>query len=563
MGRRLEPEEKDYCADAQRYAEQVVAGKLPACQQVIDACRRQLSDLGRPYGTDWPWKFDRERASSVCTFIELLPHVKGRWKSVNIELEPWQCFIVTTIFGWIDDEGFRRFRTAYIEVPRKNAKTTLCAGLALYMLCADGEPGAEVYSAAVTKDQARISWEIAQAQVKRESEMRKFYGVEPLAHSIVIEQTGSFFKPLARDADSLEGLSPHCAIIDEVHAHKTREVWDVLNVARGSRRQSLLFAITTAGDNKVGVCYEQHGYVEQILGGRHRDDRYFGIIYTLDAHEDWTTIEAARKANPNFGVSVLPDDIDMMSRQAQANAQAQNTFLTKRMNVWVSVGTAYFNMLAWDTICKEDGITVEQFHGEPCIIGMDLATKKDLAAKMIVFKRGGNFYVFGRYYLPSDAIAAGNPNYDFYRGWEKQGLLTVTEGNVTDYDYIERDLLSDMATLRPIHVGVDPNYNAGQLTTRMLSAGVPMIEVPQNVMTFSEPMKTLDALIVAGRIKHCGDPVLQWAIGNVVARVDVKGNVYPRKEHEANKIDPAVALMSALSLHLKIGEQWDYRVVAI
>jgi phage terminase large subunit-like protein len=668
-----------------------VAGEVRAGELVRLACARQLRDIEAWESGNSKWNWQPESGSRVCRFIEHLQHVKGRWKSPTIELEPWQCWLLTTLFGWVDGDGFRRYRTAYIEVPRKNAKalaldtpiptpsgwttmgvlrvgdtvlddmgahctviaesevftdhdcyemnfsngesivadaghrwatstvqfgtniyttleifatqewghvlpgilgvevmsvrkvepvptkciavdspshmflcgrtmlpthnTTICAGVALFMLCADGEPGPEVYSTAVTKDQARISWDTAAQMVKRDSEMRAHYGVEPLAHSITVESAGGYFKPLARDADSLEGLNPHCAIVDELHAHKTREVWDVINIARGSRRQSLLLAITTAGENKAGVCYEQHNYTEQILRGRHEDDSYFGVVYTLDPEDDWTTVESARKANPNYGVSVLPDDIEMMCRQARANADSQNTYLTKRLNLWVSVGTAYFNMLAWERLCKDDKLRLEDFTAEPCIFTLDLATKRDLTTRVAVFRRGERYYVFGKHYLPSDSLEPGRPNYDFYRGWARDGWLTLTEGNITDYDFVERDLREDSAAYRPLQVGVDPNYNAGHLTTRMLDAGLPMIEVAHNVMQFSEPMKQLEALIVSGRIKHCGDPVLTWAMGNVVAKVDVKGNVYPRRTREENKIDPAVSLIANISLHMRFLSQ--------
>lgn len=543
---------KDYCAEGLLYAQQVVSGEIPACRWVRAACQRQIDDLAKPFGTDWPWLFNKERANKVCIFLENLPHVKGRWKTKDIKLEPWQCFTWTTIFGWIDEDGWRRFRTAYQELPRKNSKTTGAAGIGLYMLCEDGEPGSEVYSAAVTKDQAKICWDTAHQMVKREAEMQGHYGVQPLAHSIVIERDGSYFKPLARDADSLEGLNPHCAIVDELHAHKTREVWDVLNIARGSRRQSLLLAITTAGDNKAGVCYEQHSYVEEILSGHIRDDRYWGVIYSLDSTDDWTTVESSRKANPNYGVSVLPDDIEMMNRQAQANSQSQNTYLNKRLNIWTSVGTAYFNMLAWENRCKDDKLKIEDFANDPCMITLDLASKRDLTTKITLFSRGNDYYVFGKHYLPADAVNHGNPNYDFYRGWEKDGWLTVTEGDETDYSYVERDLLDDMQKLKPIRVGLDPAYNAAHFSQRMRDAGVPVEEVKHNVLTFSEPMKSLEAMIIGGRIHHNGDPVLAWAMGNVMAKEDVKGGVYPKKAREVNKIDPAVALIANMSLQMRV-----------
>jgi phage terminase large subunit-like protein len=545
MGSVVEASDRQYCAVAKLYASQVVKGELKACSWVRLACQRQLTDLEEQE----EYTYDEVRAARVCKFIENLPHIKGTWKTANVTLEPWQCFILTTLFGWIDKNGHRRFRTALIVVPRKNGKTLLAAGIALYMLCADGEPGAEVYSAAVTKDQARLSWETAQLMVKREPEMRTVFGVEPLSHSITVEVTGSYFKPLARDADSLEGLGPHCVIIDELHAHKTREVWDVLNIARGSRRQSLMFAITTAGDNKTGVCYEQLNYVEQILAGRHKDDRYFGINYTVDVGDDWTSIESARKANPNYGVSVLQDDMETMCRQAQANAESQNAYLTKRLNIWVSVGTAYFNMLAWEQRCKDESLRPEQFTGAICMAAIDLASKSDLTAKLLVFEKAGHFYVFGKYYLPDAALDSGMPNADFYRGWSLDDLLTITDGDITDYEFVERDVVADMSRFGPERVGVDPNYNAGQFCTRMKDEGVPIEQVAHSVLNFSEPMKELQALIMAGRIHHNGDPVLAWAMSNVMAKVDAKGNVYPRKARATEKIDPAVALIAAMNLH--------------
>jgi phage terminase large subunit-like protein len=405
---------KDYCAIGIEYAEHVVSGEIDVCKLVKQACQRQLGDLGR--AAEGPWVFDVERGNKICRFIEKLPHIKGRWRSRYIELEPWQCFLLTTLFGWVDAEGFRRFRKAYVEVPRKNSKSTLAAGIALYMLCADGEPGCEAYSAAVTRDQARVVWETAQQMVKVEREMQSYFGVEALAHSITVANTSSYFQPLSRDADSLEGKNPHIAIVDELHAHKTREVFDVLNLAMGSRRQSLLFAITTAGSDKMGVCYEQHEYVEQVLNGRHIDDRYFGLIYTLDPSDNWTSEASARKANPNYGVSVMPDDMTTLCQQAQRSAESQNAFMNKRLNLWTSVGTAYFNMLAWQNLCRNEELKLEDFSGKRCIVALDLASKDDIAVSLKLFHENNKRYVFTKYYLPSSAIERGNnPNYGCVR----------------------------------------------------------------------------------------------------------------------------------------------------
>lgn len=542
------PSPKDYCLIAQQYAEGVVGGSILACEWVRLACQRQLNDLAR---TAWKWHFDRGRAAQVCAFIEKLPHVKGRWSTRNIVLEPWQCFFLTTIFGWVDAKGYRRFRKALIVTPRKNAKTSVAAGVGLYLLVLDQEPGAEVYSAATSRDQAKICWDMARRMALRTPQLVERYGIDLLAHSIAIESRGSFFKPLSRDADSLEGLNVHGAIIDELHAHKTREVFDVLDEATGSRRQPLLFIISTEGDSSEGVFPEQVDYAKAVLGGQHEDDSFFSVIYTIDKEDNWVDPESWRKANPNLGVSVFQEDLETRCKQAIANADSQASFLTKRLNVRVGAAATYFNLLAWNTLCKSGGLRMEDFKGQRCMITIDLASKRDLTAQMTVFRQGDDYYVFGKYYLPADAIEPGQPNYDFYSGWAKKGWLTITDGNITDYAFVERDLLQTVGTYRPMQVGVDPNYNASHFTNRMMAKGVPMVDVPHNYVVFSEPMKHLDALVVAGRIHHADDPILGWAMGNVVARKDAKDNVYPRKARDENKIDPAVALIANLSLHLR------------
>jgi phage terminase large subunit-like protein len=292
-------------------------------------------------------------------------------------------------------------------------------------------------------------------------------------------------------------------------------------------------------------------YAKAILESRHEDDTYFSVIYTIDPEDSWTAPDSWLKANPNMGVSVFQKDLEIRCKQAVTNADSQASFLTKRLNVRVGAASAYFNMLAWDQLCRDPKLRIEDCIGQQCMITLDLASKRDLTAKIVVFRRGPGYAVFGKYYLPEEAVEPGLPNYDFYRGWVSEGWLTLTPGNITDYDFVERDVQADVRRFRPRHVGVDPNYNAGHLTTRLQAAGAKMIDVPHNVINFSEPMKELDALIVAGRIRHNGDPVLAWAIGNVVAKKDAKDNVYPRKARDENKIDPAVALIGNMSLWLR------------
>ena len=536
-------DERDYVAIGREYARDVVAGKIAACKWVRAACQRHLDDLKR---AGWPYRLDRGRALHVCRFIELLPHIKGRWKSRTIVLEPWQCWIYTCIFGWVHRKtGLRRFRKALIVVPAKNAKSTMAAGAGLYLLALDDEPGAEVYSAATTRDQAKIVWGTAHKMVQKSPGFRQRFGIEALSHSIAIEREAAFFKPLSRDSDTMEGINPNGIIIDELHAHKTREVFDVLDERTGARAQPLTFIISTEGDNPTGVFAEQVDYGQQILDGRHSDDSYFCAIYTIDPEDDWTSREAWAKANPNLGVSVFENDIETRCKQARKNPASQSSFLTKRLNVRVGAGEAYFNMLAWKNLCCDKSLAIEDFYEKPCTIALDLVTKSDIAAKIYLFRRDQKYVVFGKFYIPEESLERGNPNYDFYRGWADQGHLSFTPGSVIDFDFIERDLFEDRGKFEIKEVGFDP-FQAMQLSTRMLAEGLPMVEIPQTVRQMSEPMKELAALIEQGRLLHDGAPVLGWMMSNTMARVDAKENVYPRKARPESKIDGAVALIMAL-----------------
>lgn len=535
---------KNYVKIANKYIDDILTGRILACKYVIRACERQRNDLQKK---GFKYRFDNEKANRVCRFIETLHHIKGKWRGTQIKLEPWQVFELTTVFGWVDKNGLRRFKTVYEEVPRKNAKSTKSSGVALYLQLADGEGGAEVYSAATTKDQAKIVFLDAADMVRLNPQMRAHFNVEVLgkkpAHTIYCEKTASIFKPLSRDqGGNLDGLNIHGSIVDELHAHKTREVWDVLETGTGARSQPLIWAVTTAGFNKMGICYEQRAYTIKILDGVHEDDEYFGIIYTIDENDDWTDPKIWAKANPNWGVSVNPEDIARKARKAMEMAAATNNFLTKHLNVWVNADTAWMNMRAWDA-CADPELTEEQFKGMPCWIALDLATKTDLAVYVKLFEREGIFYLFGKYYLPEEAAEDGRSSH--YQGWARQEILTLTPGNITDFEYIEQDLREEANRHDIQKVAYDP-WQANYLATRLMSEGLPMGEYRQTVQNMSEPMKQLEALVLSGKVKHNGCPILTWAISNVVGHLDAKENIYPRKEFPENKIDPAVAAIMAL-----------------
>lgn len=538
---------RDYVAMARQYAEDVVTGRIVAGQLEILACQRQIDDLKKPLSEGWPWVFDEELAARPCEFIELLPHIKGKWarERRKITLEPWQCFALTCVFGWVHREtGLRRFIEVYEEVARKNAKSTKCAGIALYMLGADGEAGAEVYTAATTRDQARIVFDDARSMAEREPEMRAALGLEVQQHVLVVPGTASKLAPLAAEGSTLDGLNVHCAIVDEVHAHKRRDVYDVLDTARGAREQSLLWLITTAGSDRSGIGYERRGYGVKVLKGAVQDDRVFVLIYTIDDGDDALDPAVWRKANPNYGVSVLPDEFAAAARKASETPSAMANFLTKRLNVWVNADSAWMDMRAWDR-CGDLGLTLDKVKHLPCWIGLDLASKVDIAAKVKVFRdtEADRWYVLGDYYLPERAVTESrNSQYD---GWHRRGLLHVTPGEVTDYDQIEEDILHDHSTLPVREVPFDP-HNAVELVNHMTDSGVPMVEMRPTVLNFSEPMKTLEALVLQGKLVHNGDPVLTWMVSNVVCHLDAKDNIYPRKERPENKIDGVVALIMAI-----------------
>lgn len=550
-----------------RYAKKVLAGKIPACKWVKAACQRQLDDSAREKDDPaWPYTFDAAAASRACAYLELLPHVKGKWGGTRIQLEPWQVFELCCVFGWLEKTtGLRRFRTVYEEVPRKNAKTTKLAGIGLYMLTADDELGAEIYSGATKKDQAKIVFEIAQQMARQQGEFRARWGVEVLTHAILVRETGSKFLPLSAEGETLDGLNVSCALIDELHAHKTRLVHDVLDSGTGSRAQPLIWKITTAGSNRAGVCYDQRLYLTKILNAvlvRHdglgyrvegeavEDERFWGVIYTIDETDDPLAESTWRKANPNYGISVDPEDLHRMATVAKVQAAALNEFLTKRLNVWVGADSAWMNMLQWEA-CADRRLKEADFHGEPCIVSLDAAFKKDLFAKMRLFRRGDQVYAFGRYYMPAALLESRG--FEQLRGWAREGWIRTSPGEVLDIACVREELLGaedgaegDIQRFEVREVAFDP-AQLTQFATELGEEGLTMVEMRPTVLNFSPAMKELEELVVAKRFHHNGDPVLGWAIANVVCHRDAKDNIYPRKERAEQKIDPAIALVMGLA----------------
>lgn len=537
----------DYVAIAKEYMSGVLDGSVPACSFVKQAVQRQLNDLRRwgPEGGDY--YFDEKEASRPCWFIENLTHTKGELAGRAIHLEPWQCFLLTTLFGWKAKAGNRRFRSAYVEVSRGNGKSTLLSGIGLFCLCADHEPGAEVYSFATTREQAKIVFGDAQTMARGNRALQEAYGLEVTAHALYVSATNSTFQAKSAEGSTLDGLNTHLAIIDELHAHKKRDVFDVVETSLGKRRNSLMVSITTAGVDRTGICYEQRTLVTKILSGSLQDESYFGIIYTLDPDDDWKSDEALAKANPNWGVSVRPEVIRALQAKAIATPSAENNFKTKHLDVWCNADVGWMDMKAWDA-CADESLDESDFDGESCWLGLDLASTSDMTAKVKIFQRkidgSSHYYLFGDYWLPRTAIERGVNSQ--YQGWEYLGYLHVCEGPVTDFAEIRDSILEDCGRYSVQSVAYDP-FQAVQLSKELSDDGVPMVLCKQTVANLSDPMKQFQALVLDHRLHFNGDPVLTWMVSNVVCHVDVKENIYPRKDAPENKIDGVVAGIMALS----------------
>lgn len=545
-----EPGSRDYVAIAVEYAEEVIAGRVAACEYVRLACQRMINDLHR---TDIGLHTDR--AMSICTFVEMQKHIKGQWRGQPIILEPWQMFTLVNAFGWVTvEDGHRRFRIIYVEVPRKNAKSTLSAPVGLYLMSCDQEGGAEIYSAATTKDQARIVFGDAKRMVELNRELRSHTGLDTTAHAIVHRDSDSVFRALSSDADNLDGLNIHGAIVDEVHAHKDRSVVDVIETGMGARTQPLAWYITTAGVNRAGVCYEMRNGLIKVLRGQVQDDTMFGVIYTIDLPgdlENWNTPEIWKKANPNYGVSVNPKDLMALAKKAESQPSAKAAFLTKRLNVWVSAHAAWMDMVKWDA-CADESLSIEDFLNDPCWIGVDLASKTDIASVAFLFKRRTRYYLFTKHYVPHAKVWEDD-NKD-YQGWAEVDRMVVTPGNVIDHDLIEDDIkkFSDRANIR--FVGYDP-HQAQQMMAHIADHGVPVVEVPQTRGHLSEPMKEFERLVLSHGLVHDNCPVLSWMVSNTIAITDPRNrDIMPGKEVPQNKIDGTVASIIALACALQDNE---------
>lgn len=528
---------------AEQYVRNVLAGEVVACRLVRLMCERHRRDLVE--GGQRGLRFDVDAAQHVLDFFLFLRHSKGEWARLQIELEPWQQACLWVLFGWYRADGTRRFRTSYWEIARKNGKSTIAAGVGLYLMIGDGEPGAEVYSAATRRDQARITHAEATRMVKASPSLRK--RVTSFRDNLHVKDTATKFEPLGRDADTMDGLNVHAAIVDELHAHRSDEVWGVLETATGSRRQPLMFGITTAGFNQDGFCFQLRDYAIKILEGIVQDDSFFGVIFGLDDGDDWSDEANWPKANPNLGISVKLDDLRDKARKAREIGSALTHFLTKHLNVWTRAAEIWIAPDKWKTCGGE--LKVEALARRPCYGGLDLSNTLDITAFVLVFPPWGEddrYRVLCRFWAPEERIRERSRNDRVpYDAWLRAGLIEATPGEVIDYEYIYAQVDRDAQTYDLKEIAFD-RWGAAEVYLRMAKAGMTMVQMGQGMQSMSSPMKELEKLIVSKRLAHGDNPVLTWMAHNLVAVKDASGNIKPDKKRSREKIDGMVALIMGL-----------------
>lgn len=493
--------------------------------------------------------FDRAAGERVVHFFEnYLVHWKGEWAGQPFVLEEWQAEeIIIPLFGWKRKDGTRRFRFAYVEVPKKNGKSPTAAGVGLYLLVGDQEPGAEVYSSATKRDQAKIVFEYAQKMVKKSPALRAELKV--MRNNIHCLQLGSKFEPLGADSDTLDGLSPNGNLVDELHAHKDRNVMDTLITAAASRRQPLHFMITTAGVYKPeGVGYQEHEYAVRVLEGAIEDDEYFAWISCADEDDDWTDPRVWEKANPNWGVSVKPDYVSSLVEKAQRQPSFTNSVKRYHLGLWTEQKDRWLSMEKWKE-CAEP-IVLSELRGRVCYGGLDLSSKIDISAFDLVFPppEGEQIWkILPFFWVPRERILErAKKDRVPYARWVELGFMKATEGDVVDYDVIRDDIKLLRNTYSIQEIGADP-WNATQLITQLMSDGFQVVEVPQNYGHMSESTKEFERLVVGRKMHHGGNPVLTWMASNVAIKEDDKENMMPSKKKSGDRIDGISSGIIAIS----------------
>jgi phage terminase large subunit-like protein len=541
-----------FAEQAQRYVAGILSGTIPACDWVKLAVQRSVNDRLKQDQAGYPFVFDNARADRVVKFISLLTHIQGPKSGQRIVLEDWQVWFLRELFGWTwAGTGTRRFKRAYLEVSKGNGKTILAAGIALYLMCADQEGGADVIATASSYEQARLCLDTARNICLKDRVLCSKFGLDVLAHKVIQQKTVSKLRGLPAKGSATEGTSVHGAVLDELHLAKNRSVYDSLRTATSKRPQALLVAITTAGNDTSGICYEVHTHVEELLLSKRVDEAFFGIIYSIDDGDDWRVEASWRKANPNWGVSVDAQGLKEEFGRALQLPSMEEGAKQKHLCIWSgSFGEEPF--LALEKVRKCFDASLKDDLGGECAVGMDLASRLDLTAVVRLhaqrIENELHYYAFCKAWLPEDTVARSQNS--SYPGWCKTGFLTETPGSIVDLSYVE-DYISEVLEKYPTRqVTFDP-LQSNLLVTRLMKnkpehAQV-FVECTQSGKYYTPGMLLLEELVADGRF-HTNSPLLMWCLANLRCKKAVTNLLFPmRPKDQAQKIDGAVALVMALS----------------
>jgi phage terminase large subunit-like protein len=538
---------------AELYIDDVLNDRIPTGRLTRLAVERHVNDLKRQDTEEFPYYFSPESAKRKIKFSQEMRYTKGEWakQKLKITLQPWQQFVDWVVYGWLcSGSGVRRFTKAYVEVGRKNGKTEWKATDANYCLTLDGEEGAEVYFAATKRDQAKIAWNAARIQCEKNSFLKSNTDLFKTSSRITFKKTNSIMLPVGQDSDTEDGLNPSFALIDEYHAHKDASLLNVMQDGMGARSQPILWIITTAGFDKSLPCFqEERTLVEGILDGTMdpRPENVFGIIYTLDEGDDWTDETVWIKSNPNLGVSVKQDFLRKQVTEALASPQKQNNVLTKHFNIWTQAVSRWISAEEWDANVAPMG----NLAGRPCYAGLDLSTAVDITAWVLCFpptdldKRFSFLY---RFFIPGDDLLARERRDKVpYTLWRDRGYITVTDGNVVDYEFIEAQIKKDADDYDLRSIAYDP-WNSTQVTNNLVNE-MQMIQFRQGFGSMSAPSKDFEKRILAHELNHGGNPVMKWMVANTEIKTDAAGNIKPVKpdrKRTGKRIDGVIGSIMAL-----------------